>query len=194
MKKILVLFVVSVVAFCAAAQVDLVKKLVDGGVSKATAEVAVKTKFQKYSSRKGGFIRYEEISVPEIKASDALFSSAKVRRYIDFHTDAKRSFLILSIGKDKNTEYIDIEDLRKVVDAIKTLKERCIADSIAQHNLKCFYVTEDGFKVGYNIKKDKVTWFFSSGGEEYKFAKDFDFEARMKEILDKVDEYCGKEQ
>ncbi len=180
MKKIISFILVAIVALTASAQVDLVKKVLKSSV--APKAIITETKFHRHNAKRGGFVRYEEFEVPDVKAADALLGSAKVRRYVDFETDEEIAFLIISIGKDKNTEYIAVEDLWKVRDALRALKEKCHSDSVAGRSIKCFYTTEDGFKVGYNIKGGKATWFFTAGGVEYKFGKTYDFSAAISEI------------
>ena len=109
MKKIISFILVAIVALTASAQVDLVKKVLKSSV--APKAIITETKFHRHNAKRGGFVRYEEFEVPDVKAAEALLGSAKVRRYVDFETDEEVAFLIITIGKDKNTENIALEDL-----------------------------------------------------------------------------------
>ena len=95
---------------------------------------------------------------------------------------------MITIGREKLTEVVAYDDIVKIIDAVKTLKQQSAKDSIAGRTLKCYYVTDDGFQIGYNIKKDTPSWYFSVDGDERKFSKDFDFEQVLIEVKNKMEE------
>lgn len=188
MKKVIIAVLVLAGAMCAYADRPIVKRVL-GIKNEATEQVRPETKFDKFNSKSGGFIRYTDYEIPGFKTSEALIESAKIRRYMDIHTDENTFFVIISVGHDKQEEAIAYEDLLKVLDAIKTLWAKCEKDKEEGLSVKCYYVTDDGFCIGYKVKDGKSSWFFTVRGHERKFSKDFDFEAVLTEAKNKIESF-----
>ena len=180
----------SVAVLCsnAAIEVSSVVKNVISGDGSVRERVKLETKYLKFTSKRGNFVRYADHEAPEFKTSEALLGSAKIRQYMDMTTNKSTCFLMITIGREKLTEVVAYDDIVKMIDAVKTLKQQSAKDSIAGRTLKCYYVTDDGFQIGYNIKKDTPSWYFSVDGDERKFSKDFDFEQVLIEVKNKMEE------
>lgn len=188
MKKLIIVIIVFVGTMSVYAERPIVRKVL--GLKKDdTEQVRHETKFDKFNSRKGGFIRYIDYEIPGLKTSEALIESAKIRRYMDIHTDESTFFVIISVGHERQEEAIAYEDFLKVLDAIKTLWTKCEKDKIDGLSVKCYYVTDDGFRIGYKVKEGKSSWFFTVRGIERKFSKDFDFEAALTEAKNKIESF-----
>lgn len=164
----------------------MVKKILKGSSDGGEQVVSI-TKYKQFTSLHDRFIRYVDYDVDGLKTKDAFIQSAKVRQYMDIHTNESTFFLFLSVGHDKRTEIIAKEDLIKVLDAVKLLKTKCKEDVKSGKPIKCFYVTDDGFKIGYNVKGDTASWFFTIEGEEQSFKEDFDFEQSLKDIRTRIE-------
>lgn len=156
-------------------------------LDKETTPINTESKYYKFHSQNGGFIRYIDYEIPGFKTSEALIESAKIRRYIDFNTNENTFFLFITVGKDKHTEIIAYDDLIKVIDATKKLAAKCKEDIENNLTIKCYYTTVDGFRIGYNAKEGTASWFFTVRGAEYKFSKDFDFEKALSEAKEKME-------
>lgn len=189
MKRVALLLMMSIAVLCANAAIEVgsVVKNVISGDGSVRERVRIETKYLKFTSKRGNFVRYADHEIPEFKTSDALLGSAKIRQYMDMTTNKSTCFLMITVGREKATEVVAYDDLVKMIDAVKRLKQQSVKDSIAGRTLKCYYVTDDGFQIGYNIKKDKVSWYFSVDGDERKFSKDFDFEQALAEVKNKMD-------
>ncbi|MBR6639559.1 MAG: hypothetical protein IKL35_04260 [Muribaculaceae bacterium] len=190
MRRITLFLMMSIVVLCGNATIEvssIVKNVISGDGS-VREKVRMETKYLKFTSKRGNFVRYADYEIPEFKTSDALLGSAKIRQYMDIATNKSTCFLMITVGREKATEVVAYDDLVKMIYAVKTLKQQSVKDSIAGHTLKYYYVTDDGFQIGYNIKKDKLSWYFSVDGDERKFSKDFDFEQALVEVKNKMEE------
>ena len=190
MKRLVFILAMSVAVLCsnAAIEVSSVVKNVISGDGSVREMVKLETKYRKFTSKRGNFVRYADHEAPEFKTREALLGSAKIRQYMDMTTNKSTCFLMITIGREKLTEVVAYDDIVKIIDAVKTLKQQAAKDSIAGRTLKCYYVTDDGFQIGYNIKKDTPSWYFSVDGDERKFSKDFDFEQVLIEVKNKMEE------
>lgn len=181
----------TIVVLCGNATVEvgsIVKNVISSGDGTIRERVKIETKYLKFTSKRGNFVRYADHEIPEFKTSDALLGSAKIRQYMELATNKSTCFLMITVGREKATEVVAYDDLVKMIDAVKTLKEQSKKDSIDGKQLKCYYVTDDGFQIGYNINKGKTTWYFSVNGDERKFSKDFDFEKALVDVKNKMEE------
>ena len=154
MKRLVFILAMSVAVLCsnAAIEVSSVVKNVISGDGSVRERVKLETKYLKFTSKRGNFVRYADHEAPEFKTSEALLGSAKIRQYMDMTTNKSTCFLMITIGREKLTEVVAYDDIVKIIDAVKTLKQQAAKDSIAGRTLKCYYVTDDGFQIGYNIK------------------------------------------
>ena len=74
--------------------------------------------------------------------------------------------LVKTSTKDIYTEMIEYADLIEVNKALNILISEAPNDAKTQPDfLKSQYVTKDGFSIGYDIKKSKVSWFIGVDGE-----------------------------
>ena len=197
MKRITFLLMMSIVVLCGNATIEvgsIVKNIVTSGDGSIREHIKTETKFIKFIANRDRFVRYIDHEIPEFKSSEALISSAKIRQYMDMTTNKSICFLMITIGRNKETEIIAYDDVIKVLDAIKILKEQSQKDSTAGTSLKCYYITGDGFQIGYNVNKDNISWYFSVNGNERKFSKDFDFEQAIINIKEKMDELTQPEK
>lgn len=191
MKRIAILLIMSFAMMYGNATIEvgsIVKNVVTSGNGPIRERIKIETKYLKFISKRDRFVRYSDYEIPEFKTSEALLGSAKIRQYMDMTTNKSTCFLMITVGREKATEVVAYDDLVKMIDAVKTLKKQCYKDSISGKTLKCYYVTDDGFQIGYNIKKDKPTWYFSVDGDERKFSKDFDFEQALIDVRKKMEE------
>lgn len=175
-------------AVAATASADYLKVAKDAlNIGKDASPVNTESKFYRFNSKNDAFIRYVDYEMPGFKTSEALIESAKIRRYIDFYTNESTFFLIITVGKDKLSEAIAYDDLIKVIDSTKKLVAKCKEDIENNITIKCYYTTIDGFRIGYNAKEGKASWFFTVRGAEYKFSKDFDFEKALSDAREKME-------
>lgn len=197
MKRITLFLMMSIVVLCGNATVEvssIVKNVISSGNGNIRERVNIETKYLKFIAKRDRFVRYADYEVQEFKTSDALLGSAKIRQYMDMTTNKSTCFLMLTVGREKASEIIAYDDIVKMIDAVNTLKQQCKKDSIAGRSLKCYYVTDDGFQIGYNISKGKVSWYFSVDGSERKFSKDFDFEQALIDIRKKMEELMAADK
>ncbi len=193
MKRIFcILVILTIYGTASADKLGSVMKLV--GLDKTPEAERTESKFNKFNQCYDGFIRYTDYDIPGLKTSDALKESAKIRRYMDIHTDESTFFLLLTIGKDNHTEAIAHEDLIKVIDALKILSAKCAQDKENKISTRCYYTTVDGFRIGYNANDGKASWFFTVRGIECKFSKDFDFESTLIDAKNKMAELSKLKQ
>lgn len=189
MKRVIILFLVAIATVSGNAAIEvgsIVKNVISGGDGKTG--ITIETKYLKFISKRDGFVRYADHEIPEFKTSEAIIGSAKIRQYMDFETGAVTCFLMITVGRDKSTEVIAYEDLIKIIDAVKRLKLQCEKDCNESKTLKCYYITDDAFQIGYAVKEGKPSWYFSVEGETRKFSKDFDFEQALIDVKNKMEE------
>ena len=125
MKRLVFILAMSVAVLCsnAAIEVSSVVKNVISGDGSVRERVKLETKYLKFTSKRGNFVRYADHEAPEFKTSEALLGSAKIRQYMDMTTNKSTCFLMITIGREKLTEVVAYDDIVKMIDAVKTLKQ-----------------------------------------------------------------------
>ena len=82
MKRLVFVLAMSVAVLCsnAAIEVSSVVKNVISGDGSVRERVKLETKYLKFTSKRGNFVRYADHEAPEFKTSEALLGSAKIRQ------------------------------------------------------------------------------------------------------------------
>ncbi len=148
-----------------------------------------KSKMLDFVSKTGAILKFEDYNLPNIKLYYGIAES-KIRKISNGNEE--RLFLqILKKGKyDTTTASIAYEDLLEIQKALTILKNQSEKDLITISDyLENKFITEDGFQVGYYVKKGKIVWYVKLekyGSDNTAFVKDY-------EILLKAFE-AGKEK
>lgn len=108
--------------------------------------------------------------------------------FTDLNTNSKTCFLRLRSGYANRIESIAYEDLVKILEAIPKLKE--IASTAQQQGeyMETFVRSEDGFKIGFYMENNKITWYLTIDYQTRTFKKDFDFESAFVEAKNKMED------
>lgn len=150
----------------------------------------VETKFDKFTSAYGEFIRFAEYELPNLKLEGGWINYIKIRQYINPNTGEKTCFLRLRSGYDWRIESIAYSDLEKILEAIPKLKSQCESDmdngQIGDY-LEMKFKTIDGFEIGYFLLDGKPSWFITVDYQTRFFKKNFDFEQAFIEAKNQMD-------
>lgn len=124
------------------------------------------TKMERFISKAGDIIRFEDYNLPVMKAYSEILDN-KIRK-VKSLDEGDYFFVITKKGKYSNKNAgISAEDLSDVIEALKKLKNDAdkdysienVANPENQPNyLENKFRTEDGFEVGYAIG-ESLTWF-----------------------------------
>lgn len=186
MKKILAIICAVILAiptmYSQTAQIDAQGQGEDVPVNK------VETKFDKFVSSYGTFVQYAEYDLPNLKLYGGWINYTKIRVFTDLNTNSKTCFLRLRSGSPDRIESIAYEDLVKILEAITKLKE--IASTAQQQGeyMETFFRSEDGFKLGFYMENNKITWYLTIDYQTRTFKKDFDFESAFVEAKIKMED------
>ena len=144
------------------------------------------TKHQALDSQKGKIIKYEDKKTNDIPCFNSQFPfKCKIRTF--FRNGINSYFLIL--GDTYKIEYSDLVEINKAFD--KFYKEVDADCALKPEYLENKYITDDGFKIGYYVKKGKPTWFVDlniysvQGFGELK--KPFDFSEGLKNAQSEIE-------
>jgi hypothetical protein len=134
------------------------------------------TKLEKFISKTGVIIKYEDYNLNDIKLTYG-FAKSKIRKV----TNGDATALFYQISKegkyDTKTASIAYEDLLEMQKALSSLKSQSESDSTTSSDyIENKFVTDDGFQVGYFVNKSKVNWYImleKYGSGNTIFIKDF---------------------
>lgn len=169
MRKI-VFTILLAIPMCMQAQLGLVSAVVGSAAAAAASandpsvperEVRVVSGYQKFINRQGDFIKYIDVELPDIdRAISGSTVNAKVRTVIGEQENGY--FLQLKYSFDSRLYYVELSDLKKIVQAMKKLAKDFESDEKLQPDfLKNYYRGDDGFIVGYTLAKPKwkMNWY-----------------------------------
>lgn len=148
----------------------------------------VETKFDKFTSTYGDFIRFAIYELPNLKLNGGWINSTTIRQYINPNTGEKTCFLRLESGSE--IEAIAYDDLVKILEAIPKLKSQCeldIANGQIAEYLEMKFHTEDGFEIGYILKDSKPIWYITVAYQIRTFKNNFDFEQAFIEAKNRME-------
>ncbi|MCM1452546.1 MAG: hypothetical protein NC102_09810 [Clostridium sp.] len=187
MKKLLLILMALAVSVSVSAQTILAN--VANASEEAEPTTKADTKFNKFTSANGVFIKYADYEFSNFKLNTGGFINKYIIRvYTNLSTGEKTAFLRIRIGREDKIESIEYSDVVKILDAIPKLK--ALADSSAQEGnyMESKYVSEDGFNIGFYMEKEKITWFITVCGDKWSFKKDFDFEEAFVQVKNRMEE------
>jgi hypothetical protein len=117
------------------------------------------TKMDAFASKTGVIIKYIDYSLLDIKLTYGV-AEAKIRKLYSGQ-EVQYFYQISKEGKyDTKTASIAYEDLIEVLKAIQTLKLESEEDqNLNPDYLENKFVTDDGFKLGYYVSNNKLTWY-----------------------------------
>lgn len=147
------------------------------------------TKYGALETRKGEFIKYVDKKMKDITYSSMYTFGSTVRKFLS--KEPPRFFLIL--GYVKSRAYIEYSDLVEVNKAFDKLFKEVDADcALKPDYLENKFITDDGFKIGYYIKKGKATWFVdfdatSQWAPIIEIKKAFDFANGLKDMQHEIE-------
>lgn len=142
----------------------------------------IKTKFDEFTSKTGIISKIVDINLPTIKQA---FGGAESRiRRIQAGEITGYFFQIIMSGTYRNiTASIEYSDLLEVIKALEILKSNVLEDTKSESDyLESRFTTDDGFAVGYYVKRGKATWFMQL--EEFGADKNLYF--KDVEIVEKI--------
>ena len=120
-----------------------------------------KTKIENFLSKTGIITKYEDYKLPNIKLGIGLgFAQSRIRKISisnEYHL-----FLQISVTEKNNikTASIAFEDLTEIQRALEILSKQAPNDLDEEiEYIENKFVTEDGFKVGYYVSKNRINWF-----------------------------------
>jgi hypothetical protein len=117
------------------------------------------TKMEQFASKTGVIIKFIDYNMPNLKVSYGI-AETRVRKIIR----GQESKFFLQISKegkyDTKTASIAYEDLLEVIKALESLQQETASDiSLNPDYLENKFITDDGFRVGYFVNKNEVTWY-----------------------------------
>lgn len=118
------------------------------------------TKLDKFISKSGVIIKFEDYSLPRMSQQFGLFAESRVRKV--YAGDDVKLFYQITNESKYGTKVASVaqEDFEGLQKAFLTLKSQLASDlkSPADY-LENKYVTADGVQLGYLINKGKETWY-----------------------------------
>lgn len=118
-----------------------------------------KTKFDNLTSKTGSIISFIDVKLPNLKTE---YSTAQTRiRKIVSGTTTAFFYQIVKEGKygtiTASIEYTDLSEMIKALNIL--ISQADLHLSSKPDYMENMFVTEDGFKIGYFISNNKVSWF-----------------------------------
>ncbi|WP_298499810.1 hypothetical protein [uncultured Algibacter sp.] len=150
------------------------------------------TKMERFASRTGVITKFTDVNLSDLKSS---YTVAETRiRILNSGDEISYFYQIEKPGKyGKSTASIEYSDLLEVIKAFNSLKAEVDNDvTLNPDYLENKFITEDGFKLGYYVKKGKATWYiklekYSSDSTLY--INDLDkIESNFNEAVNKIEE------
>ena len=150
-----------------------------------------KSKMSEFVSQTGSIIKFEDYNLPKIKS---LYGNldVKIRKIMNGNL-IKFFYQLSKKGKyDTKTASIAYEDLIEIIKALKELRKRSTGDiNTSSDYLENKFITEDDFRIGYYISKNKVVWYVRLdryGSDNTVFIKDVElFATSFKEGKEKIE-------
>tara|TARA_R110002050_G_scaffold202806_1_gene338022 strand:- start:21324 stop:21863 length:540 start_codon:yes stop_codon:yes gene_type:complete len=136
-----------------------------------------KSKMLDFTSKTGIIIKFEDYKLLNIKSTYG-FAESKIRKVIAGN-EVEYFYQISKSGKyDTKTASIAYEDLIEIQKALSNLKIQSEKDiSSTSDYLENKFITDDGFKIGYYVSKEKIVWYMKLekyGSDNTFFAKDYE--------------------
>ncbi len=135
------------------------------------------SKMLDFVSKTGVIIKFEDYSLPNVKASYG-YAQSKIRKIISGNV-VKYFLQISKSGKyDTKTASIAYEDLLEVQKALINLKDQSEKDLVTTSDyMENKFITDDGFQIGYYVSKGKIVWYMKLekyGSDNTVFARDYE--------------------
>ncbi|MFH6985272.1 hypothetical protein [Marinoscillum luteum] len=130
------------------------------GLSQEENETEELSKLDRFTSKTGSIIKYQDYSLSELLLIYGTTSEVKVRK-IESGGQIGFFLQISNEGKygDKKAS-IAYEDLLELIKALEILKSESTNDlSKSPEYLENKFVTDDGFQLGYYCSKGKLQWY-----------------------------------
>lgn len=147
------------------------------------------TKYNAIDSRKGTIIKFVEKERDKIvTTSDSRFGlNSAIRTY--YNDGGNSYFLIIESSLVVGIEYSDLVEVNKVFD--KLFKEVDADCALNPDYLESKFITDDGFKIGYYVKKGKAHWvvdldIYSPLGR-IELKKPYDFSKGLKDAQNEIE-------
>ena len=120
------------------------------------------TKYNAIDSRKGTIVKIVDKERDKIVTNDSWFGLKSAIRTCNIDGDNSYFLVIEShreekIPRDVRIEYSDLVEVNKAFD--KFFKEIDADCALNPDYLESKFITDDGFKIGYYVKKGKAHWF-----------------------------------
>jgi hypothetical protein len=153
------------------------------GQEQPTSPIDIKTKFTEFTAKAGIIMSYEDYN--EVKISSMMYGSLIMKKRIVKNGGEQKVFYVL----EKPTKYstrtaaiaeIDFTDLLEAVNTL--INDSKVDESTSSDYMEKFYKTEDNFKFGYFVSKNKINWFV-------------DLDTRLSDsifFIDKIDGFVEK--
>jgi hypothetical protein len=123
-------------------------------------------KFETLVSKKGTMLKFQDTNLSPIRLAFSGAAQTKIRKVI-VGSQSTFFFLIEQKGQYR-TEFgaIAYDDLLDLAKAIDVLESELPGDVAANPDyLENKYITDDGFRLGYLIQKNKATWYLALDGK-----------------------------
>lgn len=147
------------------------------------------TKYSALETKKGVVIKFVDKNIDDIKYNASSFGlPCKIRT---FHNNEGNSYFVIisSTQKKAMIEYSDLVEVNKAFE--KLFKEVDSDCSLDPDYLENKYITDDGFKIGYYVRKGKAHWYFDldfySIGGYFDLKKPYDFSKGLKEAQNEIE-------
>ncbi|MCM4161894.1 hypothetical protein FHG64_06300 [Antarcticibacterium flavum] len=151
-----------------------------------------KTKMETFASKTGVITKFTDTNLSNLKSS---YTVAETRvRKISSGDNERYFYQIEKPGKYSNsTASIEYSDLIEVIKAFHSLKSEVDTDNNKNPDyLENKFITEDGFQLGYFVRKGKTTWYMKLekyGSDTTLFINDLDkIESNFIEAKNKIEE------
>lgn len=158
---------------------------------KKEAEKA-ETKMEAFASKTGVITKFKDYNLSPLKTT---FTANDTRvRVFSSGGEKKYFYQIEKEGKySTKTASIEYSDLLELLKALQSLKSEVELDKASQPDyLENKFVTEDGFRLGYYVSKNKVSWFIQLekyGSDNTIFINDVSLiESSLNEAKSKIEE------
>ena len=119
------------------------------------------SRMDKIISEGGKLIRYDDYKLSDIKGSIGTPKLETKIRVINSGSKPYTYFLLLSMEAKYSTKRASIseEELTDILEVYGSLVDASNSETNSSNYAEMKYVTEDGFEVGYYVKKGKSKWF-----------------------------------
>lgn len=142
-----------------------------------TKESDTKTKLEAFTSKYGTINKFIDYSLPPIKKTMYTTVECCIRKVI-IGSETMMFFQITKIDSRSGTSVASIaySDLEEMLKALTKLKSEVEDDvKLNPDYLENKFTSQDGFMIGYYVKKGKITWYINfedSGSDSTFFGND----------------------